>query len=394
MKKSVIIAALLLLLIGESFAQRNPYTRRLGENKSKRKEFILPQVNGYNIYKADLHTHTAFSDGSLMPKARVEEAFRDGMDIIAITDHIEYRTNEQKFLDFTGGYHKGTPKAKNNLIHREAADKDGIRVDLNFSITDAYKYGKRYGVMIIPGAEISRHPDQYGHFNALFIKDANTIYDPVPEESLRKAKAQGALVMHNHPGWRRSTIERNEWHTKIYQEGLIDGIEIINGMGSWPRLLATCKEEKLFVGAGTDIHGVSPYNINGYHRTCTFIFAKACNEAEIKKAIKEGRTLAYGANNVMGDKQLLSDLFNASIVATVLRQDEDGKRVVLLTNNSSIPYHIRRGSKGVGLYIEPFSSGTVELKPGQKPEYFVTNMWYGDQEKPNSANPKVLIELD
>ena len=74
MKKSAIIAALLLLFIGESFAQRNPYTRRLGENKSKRKEFILPQVNGYNIYKADLHTHTAFSDGSLMPKARVEES--------------------------------------------------------------------------------------------------------------------------------------------------------------------------------------------------------------------------------------------------------------------------------------------------------------------------------
>ena len=32
------------------------------ESKS-RTEIIIPQVNGYNVYKADLHTHTIFSDG-------------------------------------------------------------------------------------------------------------------------------------------------------------------------------------------------------------------------------------------------------------------------------------------------------------------------------------------
>lgn len=391
MKRASILILVFLLSAGEGLAQRNPYTMRLGENIAKRKELILPKVNGYNIYKADLHTHTAFSDGSLMPKARVLEAFNDGMDIIAITDHVEYRTNEEKFLQFARGYFKDSPKAKNHLIHRQAPDGDGIMSDLNFSFKDAYKYGKRYGVMIIPGVEISRHPNQYGHFNALFIKDANTIYDPVPEESLRKAKAQGALIIHNHPGWRRSTVERNEWHTMIYREGLIDGIEIINGYGSWPRLLSNCKEEGLFVAAGTDVHGVSTYQ--DYFRTCTLIFAKECNEKEIRKAIEQGRTLAFGANNVMGDKKLLTDLFNASITATIIQEEKDGKRVLMLTNTSSIPYHIRRGKKGMGLHLEPFRSGTVELKPGQQPEYFVTNMWYGDKENQNSANPKILIEL-
>ena len=31
-----------------------------------RKVFTLPVVNGYNIYLADLHTHSAYSDGSVL----------------------------------------------------------------------------------------------------------------------------------------------------------------------------------------------------------------------------------------------------------------------------------------------------------------------------------------
>ena len=38
---------------------------------------MIPQVNGYNVYKADLHTHTVFSDGQVMPNFRVNEASLD-----------------------------------------------------------------------------------------------------------------------------------------------------------------------------------------------------------------------------------------------------------------------------------------------------------------------------
>lgn len=51
---------------------------------SQRTEFILPQVNGYNVYKADLHTHTIYSDGSCTPEFRVREAWHDGLDVIAV----------------------------------------------------------------------------------------------------------------------------------------------------------------------------------------------------------------------------------------------------------------------------------------------------------------------
>ena len=53
-----------------------------------RTEIYIPQVNGYNVYKADLHAHTIYSDGRITPGHRVRESWSDGLDILAIADHI------------------------------------------------------------------------------------------------------------------------------------------------------------------------------------------------------------------------------------------------------------------------------------------------------------------
>ncbi|MBR2030877.1 MAG: PHP domain-containing protein [Alistipes sp.] len=394
MKKISTILLALSVVFTPLYAQKNPDTKRLADNEAKRTEIILPQVNGYNIYKADLHTHTIYSDGALNSKARVAEAYDDGLDIIAITDHLEWRTNEQTFLDYTRGYHKEAPKAKNHKIHREPADEDGILVDMNVGIKQAQKYAKRYGMLVIPGVEISRHPDQFGHFNALFIKDANKIYDPDIDKSFRKAKAQGAFIMHNHPGWRRKTCDRNEWQQKVYNEGLIDGVEIINGLSAWPKLLVRCNEENLFVGAGTDVHLTTNYK-GDYFRTCTLVFAHECTLEAIKEAIEKRRTLAYGANHIMGDKQLLADLLNASLLVKEISVSSSGERTLSVTNLSSIPYHIRRGKKsGAGVVIGAFQTGTVKVTAEQSPEYYVLNMWYGEKGASVAENPRVLLQLD
>ena len=39
----------------------------------------------------DLHTHSVFSDGHVWPRIRVEEALRDGLDGLAVTEHVEYQ---------------------------------------------------------------------------------------------------------------------------------------------------------------------------------------------------------------------------------------------------------------------------------------------------------------
>jgi hypothetical protein len=89
-------------------AQYNPETLRTPvAQPSQRIDIILPQVNGYNIYKTDLHTHSVYSDGDVTPAFRVREAFYDGLDAIAITEHLEYRRHEGNMLKFLKGYTGG-----------------------------------------------------------------------------------------------------------------------------------------------------------------------------------------------------------------------------------------------------------------------------------------------
>ena len=72
-------------------------------NESMRHEFVIPKVEGYTVLKADLHCHTVYSDASTTPEYRVLEAWTDGLDVLAITDHVEYRRWEPTMLKFLKG---------------------------------------------------------------------------------------------------------------------------------------------------------------------------------------------------------------------------------------------------------------------------------------------------
>ena len=97
----------------------------------------------------------------------------------------------------------------------------------------------------------------------------------------------------------------------------------------------------------------------------------------------------------MGDAKLLADLFNASIVAKVISVSESGEKTISVTNISSIPYHIRKGKKnGMGLVLEPFSTGTIKVAADKSPYYYVLNMWCADKATSAACNPRVLIEMD
>ena len=93
----------------------------------QRVEFVLPEVGGYTVYKADLHTHSIYSDGDCTPEFRVREAWYDGLDVLAITEHVEYRRHEGKMLNFLKGYvPEGTEPVNYNIIAKPA-DEQGIR---------------------------------------------------------------------------------------------------------------------------------------------------------------------------------------------------------------------------------------------------------------------------
>jgi len=229
MKKISIIFPL-MLAASAAFAQtyvqdaHNSEMLRHAERREPcRKEIVLPQVNGYNVYKADLHTHSVFSDGSVLPKWRVEEAWQDGLDVMAVTEHIEYRPSEKTFVDYLEKYRdKKYKKAINTNLGKKGPTEEGIMVDLNYGVREAQKAAQKFGLVIIPGSEITRNGTTVGHFNALFTTDNNLIYDPDPVQAIRNAKAQNALVMHNHPGWTRKNIDFTDAEKVAYAEGLID----------------------------------------------------------------------------------------------------------------------------------------------------------------------------
>ena len=363
--------------------------RHARQTSAQRREIILPEVNGYTAYKADLHTHTIYSDGDCTPEYRVKEAWNNGLDVLAITEHVEYRKHEGKLIAFLKGYMPEDVKAVNHNVINKAANEQGILSDLNTAVKLAQKSAQDYGITIIPGAEITREPVSIGHYNALFTEDNNTLYDADPMQSMLNAKKQGALIMHNHPGWRRKSIAHPEAEAKFYEAGLIDGIEIMNGSEFYPKAIDRAQEKKLFVSANTDIHDSTyeRYMLNGCFRNMTFIFAKENTLQALKEALTERRTLAYAWGSLAGEEQLLKDFFKASFSHKVVSTNKNGKKNIIMTNTTSMTYVVRFG-KGNPIIIEPFCSYRRTTNEKGEITLSVENMWSSE-----NGHPQVTLKF-
>lgn len=359
---------------------KNPEMLRHAERHEPcRQEIVLPQVNGYNVYKSDLHTHTIFSDGAVLPKYRIKEAWLDGLDVMAVTEHIEYRPSEKTFVDYLEKYRsKKYDEAVNTNLGRKAPTSDGIMVDLNRGVRESVKEAAKYGLTIIPGSEITRDGTTVGHFNALFTTDNNLIYDPDPAQAVRNAKAQGALVMHNHPGWRRKDIEFTETEKIVYGEGLVDGVEVMNGAEFYPGIIDRVQEKGLFIAANTDIHAstAEEYNMQGMRRPMTLILAKENTLESLREALEADRTIAYGYNTLCGAEQLLKDFFAAGVTLRVVPgQEGSEKPTLMLTNNTSVSYVIRQAGANQRRF-NAFSTISLTPAKGKKVVSFeVINMF-------------------
>lgn len=393
MKRLFSLAVVLCAALGanaQSYYQdaTNPELLRHNLNKSRqRREVILPEVNGYTVYKADLHTHSIFSDGSVTPEFRVQEAWYDGLDVMAVTEHLEYRPYEQKMINFLDDLlPEGTKAHNTNFTGTGTTDKNGVKSDLNYPVRLAEAAARGYGLTIIPGIEITRTPETIGHYNALFTTDNNAIHDADPLQAFRNAHAQGALVMHNHPGWRRKNLDISELEQKAYDAKLIDGIEVMNSSEFYPRAITRALKDGFFMASNTDIHGstVEEYYIpsDGLFRNMTLILAKDKSLPSLKEALKARRTLAYAYGSIAGEESLLKDLFKASVKTTVAYANpSNGNRTVSLSNLSSFSYTIRIGS-GNPINLEAFSTINTTVAKDAKLVVKVENMWSGEDSHP------------
>ena len=305
-----------------------------------RTEINIPGFDGYQTLKCDFHIHTVFSDGSVWPSVRVQEAWQEGLDAIAITDHLEYRPH-----------------------------KDIVKSDHNESYNIAKKEGDKLGFLVIKGTEITRSKP-LGHLNALFISDANAMDVEDPLQAIDIADAQGAYIIWNHPGWPDNKSTFYPVHGDLIKAGKIDAYEAYNYMESYPLTFDWYAEYGIAPMANTDIHGTIAMDYDcgdGWMRPMTLVFAADRTEAALKDALEAKRTLAFFQGNLVGDKEYLSKLVGASLKTRAV-----GDRLEV-TNVSDITYQM---TKGDVLYIFPAGKTVIITKP--EGELTVRNCLWGN----------------
>ncbi len=279
---------------------------------NSRKRLNIPDISGFKTLICDFHMHTVFSDGSVWPNIRVIEAWREGLDVISITDHIEYQPHEENI-----------PK------------------DHNAAYKKAFWQAKALDIMLIQGTEITRDMPP-GHFNALFIKDASPMDVENWKEAIKTAVDQGAFIMWNHPGWAgQQPDEIPKWyddHTYLLKNKMLHGIEIVNYNEYYPLVQKWCLEKKLTMFGNSDIHYPSgmAYDLENSHRPYTLVFAKEKSIEAVKEALFTRRTAVCFNELLIGEEKFLGPLYDNSV--EVLSKE------VFVTGRGGIDLRIRNNS--------------------------------------------------
>ncbi len=251
----------------------------------------FPDVPGYLTLAADFHIHTVFSDGSVWPTVRVQEALREGLDVIAMTDHLEYQPKQA----------------------------DIPHPDRNRSYEIALAEARDHDLLVINGSEITRSMPP-GHTNAVFISDANKLLIDDVEDAFQAAKDQDAFIFWNHPMWsaqRKDGVARlDPLHEKFIREGKLHGIEVVNVKLYSDEALKIALDNNLTIMGTSDIHGLTDWDFNiphGGHRSVTLVFAEERTPESVQEALIAGRTVVYANEGFIGREEHMLPLLKESL---------------------------------------------------------------------------------
>ena len=375
MKKTNILLLFLFSIdifsVGEVFV--------INDYKDMERIINFPNTEKYKVIVADLHTHSVFSDGAVWPNVRVEEAVRDGIDLLAVTEHLEY----QPHID------------------------DIPHPDRNRSFDIAEDIAKNKDLTVINGAEITRMFPP-GHINAIFIEDANKliyldeakiseakeILKEVPEESLTnyedlswledaalaslwpvksaliEARNQNAFTFWNHPAWSSEEFigqpMLREIHKEFFRDNLLHGIEVANGDGYSEEAFRIALEYGLTVLGTSDVHGLIDWDYPssiGAHRPVTLILSESNSSDAIKSSLFSGKTVVWFKNNLIGLENNILELTNSYLKA---------KKVEILENSDIARVEIENVSD-VRFIIQVLDqssvvneSNLIEIAPNEK----------------------------
>lgn len=327
----------------------------------QRKIINLPDLPGYITLKCDFHMHTVFSDGNVWPTIRIDEAWRDGLDAIAITDHIEYTPHE-----------------------------DFIPVDHNAAYKITEEYARERNLILVQGTEITRDMPP-GHFNALFIKDASLIDKKSVWDCFAEVINQGGFLLWNHPGWKAQQPDgiprMYDIHHKLIDNGWLHGIEFFNYNEYYPLVMTFCKQYNLAVLGNSDIHDIisEQYTAPEYtNRPMTLVFARERSYDSLKEAMFAGRTLVYFRDYLAGMEEYASPFFYQCISIGKVYHENDRSVYFDITNKSDIPFYLENGTAPAPSYINLEANSVTRIVVSNKSTsplvYDVRNVITGEDE--------------
>jgi len=335
----------------------------------------FPDVEGFRTLKCDLHIHTVFSDGYVWPTIRIDEAVKDGLDAISLTEHLEYQpwSDDIPHPDRNRSYH----------IAQEAA--------------------KAHDLLIIHGTEITRSMPP-GHANALFISDANTILKEEPMEAFEEAHNQGAFVYWNHPNWvnqeKDGLPQISDFHRKLLKKDLLHGIEVVNDNTYSEEALDIAQKNKMTVIGTSDIHGLVDWQYDvpeGGHRPILLVFGKEKSIDSIKEALFAGRTVAWYYNTLIGNEENMNLLLEACLKFESKGFFGNSTALEIEITNTSDARFILQQTSGYDFYehgdlieIQPHSSRIIKvLTESGDPDSIILNFKVMNAVIAKKMNPSI-----
>tara|TARA_B100000029_G_scaffold144285_1_gene139507 strand:- start:440 stop:1549 length:1110 start_codon:yes stop_codon:yes gene_type:complete len=294
------------------------------KNIKKNKSIIFPNLPGFKTLICDFHTHTVFSNGSVWPDIRVQEAIKDGLDAIAITENINYDSRVNHYNDF----------------------------DRNQPYELAKTFVDKSTLLIINGSDLNSSPitDQA---NAIFLKDANKLINSKkPIEDYIEAKKQGAFTFWTQPYIMKNLSNDgdilNQVKIEMIKSNLVHGIEIVNDTTFSNKAFQVALDYDLTLLGTSDIHGIIDWQYqieSGRHRPVTLVFAREKSQSSLKKALKNGQTVIWYDKNLIGKNENLLPLISSSLKVKSAKYKIDEKIInIVITNNSDANYILRNQS--------------------------------------------------
>lgn len=333
--------------IAQKLAGKYGWPYVAGHKGLSRQEIVFPQVQGLQVIKADLHIHTIYSDGQVLPETRVWEAWRDGLDLMVITDHPEYL-------------------------------KLALPQDRERAYGRALPLARALGLLLVRGAELTTlsgptYKDEDSDHVVAFIQDESPFFGEF-DAAVRSARDQGAVIIWAHPGsrWVRDA-------TRLLKLGWLDGIELRNGGRKggkgigyhrgepyFSAVMDWCLEHDLAVIASSDAHWPIDQMVDrgrGERRDMTLVLAGSRGETSIREAIKARRTLAYFGEMIWGREEWLRALAESSLRFSVTPSIQENRKRHFLSvaNSSSFPFRMTVSRAG-----EESAAGLREVRIAER----------------------------